>query len=65
MAKYKVIGSILKCDYIRYRPAEMSTTSTANSQIEIKIPREYSLLSLLNSYLDFNFDVLHAATGNR
>ena len=28
-------------------------------------PRMDSVISLLISYLDFNFDVLHAATGNR
>ena len=29
------------------------------------IPREDSVISLLNSYLELNFDVLHAATNNR
>ena len=56
---------ILKCDYIRYSPAEISTINTANSQIYINIPREYSVISLLNSYLELNFDVLHAANNNR
>ena len=35
---------------------------TANSQKCINIPREDSVISLLNSYLDLNFDVVHAAT---
>ena len=56
---------ILKCDYIRYSPAEISTINTANSQIYINIPREDSVISLLNSYLELNFDVLQAATNNR
>ena len=56
---------ILKCDYIRYSPSEISTINTANSQIYINIPREDSVISLLNSYLELNFDVLHAATNNR
>ena len=43
----------------------MSTIDTANSQIYINILGEGSVISLLNSYLDLNFDVLHAATGNR
>ena len=29
------------------------------------IPRENSAISLLNSYLGLNFDILHAATSNR
>ena len=29
------------------------------------MPREDSVISLLNSYLDLDFDVLHAATNNR
>ena len=56
---------ILKCDYIRYSPAEISTINTANSQTYINIPREDSLISLLNSYLELNFDVLKAATNDR
>ena len=50
---------------MRYPPQEKSTINTANSQIYINIPREDSVISLLNSYLDLNFDVLHAATNNR
>ena len=63
--KYEINRDILKCDYIRYSPSEISTIKTANSQIYINIPREDSVISLLNSYLDLNFDVLHAATNNR
>ena len=55
----------MKCDFIRYSPSEISTKNAANSQIYINIPRENSLISLLNSYLELNFDVLHAATDNR
>ena len=29
------------------------------------IPREDSVISLLKTYLDLNFDALHAASGNR
>ena len=63
--KYEIDRRILKCDYIRYSPAEKSTINTANSQIYINIPREDSVISLLNSYLEINFDVLHAANNNR
>ena len=63
--KYSINRDILKCDYIRYSPSEVSTINTANSQVYINIPREDSVISLLNSYLELNFDVLHAATNNR
>ena len=63
--KYQIDGRIQKCDYIRYSPSEISTINTPNIQIYINIPREDNVFSLLNSYLELNFDVLHAATGNR
>ena len=63
--KYSINGDILKCDYIRYSPSEISTINTPNSQVYINIPREDSVISLSNSYLELNFDVLHAATNNR
>ena len=50
--KYEVDRRILKCDYIRYAPAETSTRNTPNSQIYINIPREDSVIGLLTSYLD-------------
>ena len=56
---------ILKCDYIRYSPSENSTINTPNSQIYINIPKEDSVISLLNSYIELNFEVLQAAIGNR
>ena len=62
---YEIDRRILKCDYIQYSPAEISTINTANSQIYINLPREDSVLSLLNSYPELNFDVLHAANNNR
>ena len=62
---YEIDRKILKCDYIRYSPAAISTINTANSQIYINKPREDSVISLLNSYLELNFDVLQAATNKR
>ena len=62
--KYEINRDILKCDYIRHSPSEISTINTANSQVYINIPREDSVISLLNSYLELNFDVLHAAAPN-
>ena len=63
--KYGINRDILKCDYIRYSPSDISTINTTNSQIYIIIPREDSVISLLNSYLELDFDVLHAGTNNR
>ena len=63
--KYEINRDILKCDYIRYSPSEINTINTANSQVYINIPREDSVISLLNSYLELNFDVLHVRTNNR
>ena len=62
---YEIDRRILKCDFIRYSPAELSTINTANSQISINLPREDSVISLLNSYLELNFDVLHAENNTR
>ena len=62
--KYEINRDILKCDYIRYSPSEISTINITNSQVYINIPREDSVISLLNSYLELDFDVLHAGTNN-
>ena len=58
---YEVDNKILKCDYIRHWPAETSKLSTSNSQIDINIPREVSLISLLDSYLQIIFEVIKKA----
>ena len=63
--KYQIDRRILKCDYIRYSTSEISTINTANSQMYINIPREDSLISLVKSYIDLNFDALNATTNNR
>ena len=62
---YDVDRRILKCDYIRYSPAEVSTVNIPNSQIYINIPREDSVISLLNSYLDLNFEVIKKGDDSR
>ena len=56
---------LLKCDYIRYSPTETSTTNTSNSQVYINIPREDSVISLLISFLDLNFEVIKKADNSR
>ena len=63
--KYEINRDILKCDYIRYSPSEISPINTTNSKVYINIPREDSVISLSNSYLELDFDVLHAGTNNR
>ena len=62
---YEVNISTLKCDYNNYSPSQIGKINTANSQIYNDIPREDSVISLLNSYLDLIFDLVHAATNNR
>ena len=62
---YEVDRKILKCDYIRYSPAEISTINTPNSQIYINIPREDSVIRLLNSYLDLSFEVIKKNDNSR
>ena len=65
IAKHEFFGSFLKCDYKCYSPSEISTVNTAKSQIYINVPIEGSVVSLLNSYIELNFDVVQAATNNR
>ena len=62
---YEVDRRFLKCDYIRYSPAETSTINTPKSQIYIKIPREDSVISLTNSHLDLKLEVTKKADGSR
>ena len=63
--KYENTRNNWECDYIRYSPSKISTKNTSIFQIFINIPREDSVMFLLNSYLDLYFDVPYAATGNK
>ena len=63
--KYEVNRSISKSVYLRHSPSEINTINIAHSQIYINIPRKESVICLLYSCLDVNFDVIHAATNNR
>ena len=63
--KYEVDLRILKCDYVEYSPAETSTIKIPNSQIYINIPRAVSVISLLNSYLHLNFEVIERVDNSR
>ena len=44
---YEVDRKILKFEYIRYSPAEISTKSTPNSQLYLNIPRQDSVIILI------------------
>ena len=63
--QYEVDRKIVKCGYIRYSPAETSTIKTPDSQIFINIPREDSVLSFLNSYLDLDVEVIKKTDDSR
>ena len=55
----------MKCDYFLYSPAEISTIILPNSQIYINIHREDSVISLLYSCLEINFEVIRKADNSR
>ena len=57
---HDVSRDILKRDYIRHSPSEVSTINSANSQSYINMPRGDTVSTLLHSLLDLNFDVFHA-----
>ena len=46
---YEVVRKILKCEYMRYSPAESATVNTPISQNYINIPGEDSIISLFLS----------------
>ena len=50
--KYEIDSGILKCDYIRYSPSEKSRIITGNCQVYFNVPREDSVISLFNTYLE-------------
>ena len=50
---------------IKYSPLKIGTMNTAKTQIFINKPSQGSIIFLLTSYLDLNFDVLKAFSGNR
>ena len=52
--KYEVDQKILISVYIRCSPSEISTISTAHSQMYIIMARDDSVNSVSNSYLDLN-----------
>ena len=61
----KLIEESEKGDFIIYSLAEISTTRTPRSQIYIIIPGEDCVISLLNSHLVLNFEVIKKADNSR
>ena len=62
---YEVDRLFLNCDFMRFSPAKTSTINTPKSEVYINLPREYSVISLLNSYLEINFEVLKRTDNSR
>ena len=58
IGNYEIDRRVLKCELIRYSPAEVSTKNTPNSQKQAKLPRKDSVISLLNSYLEIVFEFI-------
>ena len=62
---YEEDRRILKCDFITYSPAEVSTIKTPNSQMDINIPRKNSVISFSDSFFELNFELTEKADNNR
>ena len=62
---FQVDWRILKCDYKRCSPAEVSAKNIPNSQRKINIPREDSVISSLNSCLERSFEIIKKAYNSR
>ena len=56
--KYELSNPIQKLDNIKYSPNSLATVNNNNSIISINIPREDAYISLQNSYLFLEFEVL-------
>ena len=63
--KFEVDRRILKNHSIRCSPAETPTIKTPNSQTYINITREDSVISLLFSYHELNFEFIKKADNSR
>ena len=62
---FEVDRKILKCVYIRYSNVETSTINTPNSQRFINIPKEDSVIFLLNFHLELKFEVIKRTDTSR
>ena len=55
----------LNCDYKGYLPSDIQPIKTVISQLYIVILRNDSVIFLSFTYLDLNFDVIHAGSSTR
>ena len=62
--KHAVDRTILKCDYNRYTAPSLSLVNGENNQIFIDIPRDDSAISLKDSYLDLDFNVINRSVAH-
>ena len=49
---------IHKIDFIKYSPSSLATVNNANSNISVSLPREDAYISLQNSFISLEFEVL-------
>ena len=62
---YQIDRKILKCEFIRYSPAGISTKNTPNSRIYNNVRKEGSAIFLLTSYLELIFEVINKTDKSR
>ena len=56
--KYFLDRPIHKQDFIQYKPSSLATVNNTNTAININIPREDAYITLQNSFLGIEFEVL-------
>ena len=56
--EYDLSRPIHKMDFIRYSPGSLATANDNNTNIKISFPREDAYISLQNSYISLEFEVL-------
>ena len=62
---YEVDRKNLKCDYLRYSPAEISTINTPDSQTFINTPKKDSVFSLLSIFFEKKFGIIKKTDNSR
>ena len=56
--KYALDNPLHKIDFIKYSPSSLATVNNTNSNISISFPREDAYISLQNSSISLQFEVL-------
>ena len=57
-SKYTLDKPIHKIDCIKHSSSSLATVKNANSNISISLPREDAYISLQNSFISLEFEVL-------